>query len=133
MFEILAQFLKEECSPGCIEWYGEYGHKINVDGVEKYVMAEMKDLDAWWRESWNKEYNNVRDILWAEARKHAPTSEDEELPNGNFLYRPQYKTKEDEEIYVRCMLAINKLDRIKEEALQERLHRLIPLIPYMWT
>jgi hypothetical protein len=96
-------------------------------------MDEMKDLDAWWRESWNKEYDNIKDMLWAEARKHSPTSEDEELPNGNFLYCPQYKTKEDKEIYVRCMLAIGKLDRIKEEALQERLHRLIPLIPYMWT
>ena len=29
MFEILCDFVEKECSPGCVEWYGEHGHKLD--------------------------------------------------------------------------------------------------------
>ena len=34
-FETLSFFIEKECSPGHVEWYGGYGHKITVDEKEK--------------------------------------------------------------------------------------------------
>jgi len=135
MFEILCQFVERECSPGWVEWYGECGHKITVDGEEKYVMDEMKDLIAWWHQVWNKEVGEVEDILWAEAHKHSPTSYFEPLEGSDefFEWKQRFASDGDKEIWKRCMNALNHLERIMAVTLEERLHRLIKLIPYMWT
>ncbi len=134
MFEILCQFVERECSPGHVEWYGEYGHKITVDGEEKYVMDEMKDLIAWWHAVWNKEVEEVDDMLWAEAEGHSPTSYFEPFGDeGLFEWKQRFTSEGDEEIWKRCMKGLNNLEYIMAVALEERLHRLVKLIPYMWT
>jgi hypothetical protein len=134
MFELLSKFIEQECSPGHVEWYGEWGHKITVDGEKKYVRDEMQELYDWWHTVWNKEYQEVDDMLWAEARKHSP------IPTGVPWYRdltvwePTFATLEDGGIYKRCIRGINKLEhKMKREALEARLHRLVNIIPYLWT
>lgn len=132
MFEILAKFIEDECSPGHVEWYGEAGHKITVNGEEKYVMDEMKDLVDWWEIVWNKEYEEVSDILWAEAHKHDPESE--WIEDGQLSYwSPEFKESEDGEIWHKCVHAVNSLERIMHKARDERLHRMIAIMRYMWT
>lgn len=134
MFEILCQFVEKECSPGHIEWYGENAHKITVGGVEKYVMDEMKELVEWWHKVWNKEYQEVNDMLWAEASKHSPTREFIDIPGTDFVeWLPEFKTEEDKVINHNCLMAMNKLERNMQEALEDRLHRIIPITFYMWT
>ena len=135
MFELLCQFIEQECSPGHIEWYGEWGHKIAVNGKEKYVMDEMKDLIAWWHEVRNKEYEEVSDILWAEAEGHSPTPYFEPFGDSDelFEWKQRFASDGDKELWKRCMGALTNIERIMNEALEERLHRLIKLIPYMWT
>jgi len=134
MFEILAQFIDDECSPGHVEWYGEGGHKIIVNGEKKYVLDEMKDLVAWWDTVWNGEWEEVNDILWAEANKHDPettwTKEDEDQMS---FWDPQFRETEDGELWHKCVGAVNKLERIMHKAREERLHRMIAIFPYMWT
>ena len=134
MFEILCQFVEEECSPGWVEWYGEVGQKITVGGQEKYVMDEMRELIKWWHEDWHKIYPEVGDLLWAEAGKHLPIQEYTIIEGADLLdCLPQFKTEEDETIYNLCMAALNKLEQNMYRALADRLHRIIPLIPFMWT
>jgi hypothetical protein len=135
MFEILDQFITDECSPGIVAWYGEEGHKITVNGQEKYVLDEMKDLVAWWHTVWNKEWNEVNDILWAEAHKHEPTSEWIECDDkpGMSYWDPKFQETEDGEIWHYCVRSINKLERIMHKDREERLHRMIAILPYMWT
>lgn len=145
MFEILSEFLEKECSPGHVEWYGEYPHMVTVDGVEKNVMDEMKDLAAWWHQVWHKERGETEEILWKEVRKHEPTSfcqpytptkdDPDFVYCGEQLYeyKLQFKTEEDDAVYHKCMDALNKLDAIMEKELAARLHRLVNVIPYMWT
>jgi hypothetical protein len=134
MFEMLCQFIEKECSPGNIEWYGEGGHKFTVNKVEKYVMDEMKELVEWWHKVWNKEYQEVSDMLWAEAGLHSPTREFVDVPGTTYIeWLPEFETEEDETIYNNCVMAVNKLERNMHKALEDRLHRIIPLIPYMWT
>jgi len=145
MFEILSRFIEQECSPGHIEWYGEYGHKIKVKGVEKYVRDEMQDLYDWWHQVYNKQYEEVNDMLWAEAQKHRPDPDKEFLPidiDGNpvdedeaeyFKWEQNFPTVEDEEVYHRCMKGMNKLEEMQNRKLDEMLHRLIRIRRYMWT
>jgi hypothetical protein len=140
MFEILCQFVEQECSPGCVEWYGEWSHKVAVDGEEKFVMDEMKELVEWWHTVWNKEVKEVEDMLWAEAERHQHTDEHtpvegKDLFEGVSLYEweQHFATEEDKAIYNRCVMGCNNLDRIMHKALEARLQRIIPLIPSMWT
>ncbi len=135
MFEVLCQFVERECSPGYVEWYGECGHKITVGGEEKYVMDEMKDLIAWWHQVWNKDVGEVEDMLWAEAHKHTPTSYFEPFEDSKDLmeWKLRFTSEGDEEIYRCCLDGLRKLEQNMEAALEKRLHRIIKLIPYMWT
>lgn len=134
MFEILSQFIEQECSPGHVEWYGEYGHKITVNGEEKYVRDEMQDLYDWWHQVWNQRYEQVSDILWTEALKHRPRADFVPI-EGTSLYElnSQFATEDDALCYNKCFDALNKLEANMERKLQEQLHRLVNLIPYMWT
>ncbi len=130
MFEILSQFVEKECSYEFVEWYGENGHKIN----DKYVRDEMQDLYDWWHYVYNKEYAEVSKILWAEANKHKPHTEFIPIVGSDSSrWDPQFNTEEDKLIWRMILDAINKLDRRMDQDLQERLHRLVNIIPYLWT
>lgn len=133
MFELLSQFIEQECSPGHVEWYGEGGHKITANGVEKYVRDEMQELYDWWHTVYNGEWQEVDDMLWAEARKHrlpaARPLENSDYTKGGL----KHPTDEDREIYKRCVRGVNKLERMLDVALEARLHRLVNITPYLWT
>jgi hypothetical protein len=131
MFEILCQFVEKECSPGHVEWYGDDPHTVMVDGEEKNVMDEMKDLIEWWTVVYNKERGEVEEMLWAEAEKHSPKTRFEPYAENLLTMEFDYKSDESKAIYHRCMDGIHKLEM--NEELERRLHRIIPLIPYMWT
>ena len=134
MFELLSRFVEQECSPGHVEWYGVWGHKVTVDGREKYVRDEMQELYDWWHTVWNKEVAEVDDMLWAEAGKHSPISTWVDLEDSEHVeWKPTYATDEDGEIYKRCIGGVNKLERMMNTELEARLHRLVNIIPYLWT
>ena len=130
MFEILCNFIEKECSPGHIEWYGEHGHKVG----DKYAMDEMLELVDWWKNVYNKEYREVADMLWRECEKHPSIQDFHPIEDSdNYLWDPTFETEEDEEIHDKCLKAANKLDRMMAKALEDRLYRIIPLLPSMWT
>jgi hypothetical protein len=130
MFEILSDFIEKECQPEeRIEWYGEYGHKIG----DKYVRDEMQRLYDWWHLVYNKAYSEEDAKLWEEARKHMPDKEWVPLDSGNYLWEQHWHNKEEEQLYKQSVDAAIKLEARKEQELQENLHTLVTLIPYMWT
>ncbi len=143
MFEILSRFVEEECSLGNIEWYGEYGHKVVVDGTERYVRDELQDLYDWWHTFYQKEYPKRWDALWDETFKHEPTKNLVPIDFGGdevseedavaFRWDPRFKTEEDKKLYKHGIDAVNALDREVEAELRARLHRLVNVIPHMWT
>jgi len=134
MFEILSQFVEQECSLAHVEWYGEYGVKTTVNGEEKYVRDEMQDLYDWWHQVWNQEYGQVSDILWKEAKRHSPHVEWIPIEDTDlYEWNPQFAVEKDAQCYHKCLDALNKLEAIMEKKLQKQLHRLINIIPYMWT
>ena len=143
MFEVLSQFIEKECMPDeIVDWKGS-GHMVTVDGVERNVRDEMQILYDWWHQSYNKEYEEVHEILWKEIRKHPADREfipvnkaHEEVPDEDaewYLWEQEFPTPEDEEIYDRCIMACSKLERMQREKLEEMMHRLVKLTPYLWT
>jgi hypothetical protein len=129
MFEILSQFIEKECSPGHIEWYGEWGHKI--DG--KYVRDEMQELYDWWHNVYNKFHHEEDAKLWDKASKHRPDVEWVPLDGGGFLWDQQWKNEDDKQLYHKHLDAAIELEENMEKQLAENLHRIINIMPYMWT
>jgi len=71
-FQILTDFIDDECSPGYVDWYHEGGHQVEVNGVMENVMDEMKELYYWWNTLYLKEYPAKMDALWEAAEPHTP-------------------------------------------------------------
>jgi hypothetical protein len=143
MFEVLSDFVEGECSPGHIDWESS-GHTVMVNGVEKNVRVEMQDLYDWWHQVYQTEYQEVEDLLWAEANKHPPDDKqfipinvDDEVVDEDdadfFRWEQNFATPEDEEVHRICVRATNKLEQLRDEDLQKRMHRLVDLMPYLWT
>jgi hypothetical protein len=145
MFEILSQFIEQECSPGYIDWEAS-DHLVEFNGKSVNVRDEMQELYDWWHTTYMKEYTEVEEILWKEAHKHEPIDrfEEDEFENEEdipqelkdekfYTWEQDFKTTEDEEIYDRCMMALGNLEHQQNQALLSRMHRLVNLTNYLWT
>jgi hypothetical protein len=137
MFEILSQFIEQECSPGHVDWEGT-GHMVVVNGESVNVRDEMQELYDWWHNVYMKEYEEVNKILWKEAEKHNPIEcEDEEeydeILGKIYIWNQHFKTTEDKELYHKCLKASNKLETIQNKDLLSRMHRVVNLTNYLWT
>lgn len=145
MFEILGQFIEKECSPGYVEWYGENGHKIEVDGKMVYVRDEMDELWKWWCEVYVPEdgtkypnsYQGRNDVIWEEIHKLDEASlishfkKDEE--RGLTMFDPQYKNAEDKDRVKHLFKQLNAIEAEQHAELEARMHRLVRIRPYLWT
>jgi len=130
MFEILSQFIERECEPEeRIEWYGEYSHKIG----DKYVRDEMQELYDWWHQVYNKLYPGLCDRLWERAFKHSPIRDWVDIGNDYTEYKPEWATEKDEQIYKLYLDEIKELEGRMNQELKDNLHRIIEIMPYLWT
>lgn len=140
MFEILSEFIEKECSPGHVEWYGEHGHKITVNGEEKYVRDEMQELYDWWHNIYMKEYEKVNDAIWEEAHKCGPLGDDMNDPlvdeDGDvyaYEWNPKYEDDEKKAMYHMLLNNLNRLEREQHEDLEDKMIRLCKIRGYLWT
>jgi hypothetical protein len=131
IFEILSLFIEEECSPGYVEWYGKYGHKIKG----KFVRDEMQELYDWWNKDYNKKRDTLKSKIWAKIYKYSPKTEFISIKDNpglttmkrtfkNSWYKKQSKKHWDE---------LHKMERQYELDLNKNCKRVIDLIPYLWT
>lgn len=135
MFEILTQFIEEECSPEIIDWEAS-DHRVIVNGESVNVRDEMQALYDWWHKEYLKEYPKREEELWAEIKKYEPTFlfEKMEIEDTCFYsYNPNFSSKEDKTHYKSLMGQISSLEREKEKELIKMCHRLVEVIPYLWT
>jgi hypothetical protein len=128
MFEVLTRFIERECSPGHVDWYSESAHKIIVDGEERFVRDEMQELYDWWHGWYHDESLKDEKVLWDLVGRHAPLSW---LHNGE--WNPQYASEEDRRAHDEGMDLIQDYHDTKEAELLKRMHRLVNLMPYLWT
>jgi len=138
MFEILGEFIEKECSPGHVEWYGEHGHKIEVDGEEVYVMDEMKALWEWFTEKYMKAYPEAEEMIYDRIR-----AIDEQHLKAHFVpygdsddlveWDPQYDDASKKEFVSKLYSECSEREQLVEEEKAEMMHRLVNIHRYMWT
>lgn len=135
MFEILSKFIEKECSPGCVNWYHEYSHKINIDGKEVFVRDEMQHLYDWWHNTYLKEYVEIEGQLWDLFNKFSPPIEKCFVPEGKYYTLDFTHGLSEETKKKRKMVfdSIQKLEIFIEQELQEKLHRIVDVRLSMWT
>lgn len=106
--EILSQFLEKECSPGIVNWESDEYHA--------HAMSEMRTIYKWYHEEYMKKMNEGT-LFWDDSLIPNPLDFSQPLPEG-------YKK----------MAHFSQLaNEIVEAKKKEMLHRLIEVMPYMWT
>lgn len=140
LFEMLEDFVEKECSPGHIEWYGQYGHKVLVGMEYKYVRDEMTDLLKWWNEVYipytkgehpeqirlqelQKEYNDLWDKFWFPTDNKYLTAFDPEKALGPEKYQK----------YLAASKEQWKFEDEMEKELNAMCHRIINIRESLWT
>jgi len=138
MFEVLADFVEKEEALNChVDWgfdvgvghvdeHGYSPHSINVDGVEKLVGQEIKDIYDWWvkndyslpyeSESIYNEYTAFCDIHrtgnWIDGLWDTPESREK-----SYELLKEHGKRE---------------DQLLEET-KEMMRRLVNIYPFLWT
>lgn len=136
MFESLSIFIEKECSPGCVEWHGDWAHKVVVDGQQKCVRDEMQELYDWWHNTYipftRGESSKEKEIQ--QKINELSTDLDSDL-NAFFkaLNTPKEKRDDKHTQYFELLAALNNYEAYMNKELDERLHRLINIRHSMWT
>lgn len=135
MFEILCQFVEDECSPGDIEWYGDHGHKVTVDDKEKFVRDELQELYDWWTGDYHGSYPIAQRAMWDAASdfddEHCTSCVREE--DDMLFFDPQYDTPENKQISKELHKAASQFEQDMNAELNRRLLRILAIREYMWT
>ena len=135
IFEIISDFVENECSPGHIEWYSENSHKVTVNGKEKFVRDELQDIYNWWHKKMHGSYPALEDEL---LEKMAMCSSDRELhaiPGNPRLmeWRQEWDDPERESDYKSLSEQYREFeDRVDREKL-EYMHRAVNCYRSLWT
>ena len=136
-FQILTDFIDKECSPGHVEWYGEYAHQIEVGGVMENVMDEMKELYRWWNTVHEKEYPERCDELWEAIETCSPKIRCvpyKDMPDyiaGKMM--TEYEDDEQRGKHKTLTEELRNLDRYMDKQAEEMLKRLAAVRLWMWT
>lgn len=113
IFQILDDFIKEECSPGCVDW--------NSDDEHRNTLAEWKDHLAWWKDVYLK-------FDAYEGFDESQKAEDRFIDDGTGCYEIVFSDYEHE------FYAASRLKEVAMETeLERRLCRIIALRQWMWT
>ncbi len=130
-FQILTDFIDEECSPGHTVWYGEYAPEI--DG--KNAMDEMKELYHWWNTIYLKEYPAKMDELWDKVdgpeMKCVPYEDMPDCVAGHL--EMVYRDDEHRDAYKARTNILRETEQLMDEKCEEMLKRLAAVRLWMWT
>jgi len=132
MFQILTDFVEQECSPGVINWYHEHAGKIRVGGKEKFVRDELQDLYNWWQqvpEGASYDYtcpklNKFREKVYSKL----PPIRFEKIPDSEYFEMVSDKTRYDKY----CVKLIH-LENKQRKVTKEYMKRLVRVSEYLWT
>ncbi len=143
IFEILSQFIEGECGPdGHVEWYGEWGHKLESG---KYVRDEMQELYDWWHQDYLVNFNHCHDEWhdFSEAHcKDAWLPHEDPLKGCSPHYDPDetyfewvhvWDSLENERKGDELFKAVRAKEVEYEKQLNINMKRVIDIAPYMWT
>lgn len=142
MFQILVDFVEKECTPERVNWYHEYGHKVTVDGVEKFVRDEIQEIYDWYTKVYvpnfngeNTEYNKI----WDKINENSPLeflkeiTDPEDRHYGNYVYDPEFDEPHKAALYKEAFQELNAYDQALSDKCDEMMHRLVNVRHSLWT
>lgn len=152
IFEILSDFIEKECGDDChVQWYADESdtetgwtpHTVEVAGEQVNVRDEMQDLYDWWHKDYLINIEHIHDEWHKHREKHVKdvfvpvvddetielTDDDESLVEWTHEYSSPEAEVENERLFKE---AAEREEHYRKE-LNSRLHRVINIIPYMWT
>lgn len=135
MFELLSVFVEEELCHNSIEWYGDDGPLINIDGTGVYVRDEIQCLYTWWNDYYNHSRLDEYEVVYGELERCQPTMKRVLYPDipGTTTTDFIFDTDEQEVYYTKCLETLYTMEDEDEMILQANLHRLVNLRRYLWT
>ncbi len=138
MFQILSDFVENECVESVVDWYHdeiEY-RNVLVNNVKVNPMDEMLALYNWYHLKYKKTYKEIEESWWDKIH-NIGLPENEFLPvedNPNLLsWDRKFKSEEHERLHDFYMDRIIAMETLVDEELQEMLKRLIEVRRWMWT
>jgi len=136
MFEILSQFVEEECGPDCYVDWKRSGHTVTVVGEEVNVRDEMQCLYEWWP-TYLEDIEHTHDE-WHEFREAHSKHIDEPIinedgPITSYKWVIEWDTDDNEKRANELFKDGENKERVLSEKLQDNLHRLVNIIPFLWT
>jgi len=140
MFQILSDFIEKECSPGNTDWIAT-NNTIKINNIEVNVREEMQALYDWWHKKYLKAYPNIQKDIWAKINEECEPTQLFQLnaKDNYYYYNPKFEktkkltSKQQANLYNFRVDNINRMEERTYEELNEKLHRLVNIIPYMWT
>jgi len=148
MFEVLSQFIEQECSPDHVDWEAS-NHTVLVNGKIINVRDEMQALYDWWHKVYNDLYIKVDERIWKRIEPHSakivfiPSDEEIEAlyPYEKKKHKKErygemksiYPSTESEIIAKKGYRKLRLLEQRMERELNNKMHRLVNLVPYLWT
>ena len=138
MFEILSEFIEQECGEDCVVDWEASDHRVIVHGFSVNVRDEMQDLYDWWHTVYvpyeeRVQYREMWDT-WLSPFKPVVYTRREKRDGVEFwAYDPVWRTPGDRHRYKGGMDFLRMFEEYIELELEDRLHRLVKVRPYMWT
>jgi hypothetical protein len=127
IFEILSQFIEKECCPPEIVDWKASGHMVVVNGKEVNIRDEMQYLYDWWHKQYNVEYAQKQNELWEDVFNNIPRT------SKGVNWKWKFETQEQADNYHEISNIAHEYDSFIEKTLHENLHRVVNIIPYLWT
>ena len=132
MFEILERFIKEECSPGLIDWRSA-GHTIGVDGEDKNVRDVMDDVLKFW-ERYKREidccyddWHNFRSLHIVDYTSPSPDNHD------FVVWKVDWDSEENKDEGDRLFKSADQHEKDLAQELHDNMLLIVRLQKYLWT
>lgn len=143
IFEIIADFVESECSPGVVDWYAS-DHRIVVNGQDKNVRDELQDLYDWWtsidHNNWPEIYDNELREKWFKLHKQTnqmmDTTEKPILDDDGNIIAYEWKSnmsEKDKPVFHELMKQIQEIEKEDSKELINKMHRACNIYQYLWT
>ncbi len=136
-FELLTQFLEEECSPGCVDWYyatDDYkGNKIEFNGEERWIIDVLREICDWWHKDYLVNVDRTYDAWHNYLIENKLAIFEWELDEEDIKEGYRHNTPEQRQILDELFNKGRELEEYYNETLTKYLIKLVEIRGYLWT
>lgn len=135
MFQILSDFVEQECVESIVDWYYddlEYKYVV-VDGVKVRPIDEILTLYNWYHLKYKKAYPEIEEQLWDKVHDCGGKFRWEPTDHNTCTLEQDFPDEEKQNKHDFLMSLHFQMEILVEEELNRMLVRLLNVRKYMWT